>query len=159
MYAMMSISVLATSSHCGIAGGAFTTGQAAQRAPQKNTGLPLAGPDQARSLCLSPSRSTACRRDPRRRRTQHPSCYLAMFFVVEGVYIQQGRKRTCDVFCCGGGYIHQGRKRTSGHHPRGKPPPPNNRGHRNRCRSRRSRPRNLGRTGLRERGAQEDAVW
>jgi hypothetical protein len=27
-------------------GGAFTTGQAAQRAPQKTTGLPLAGPDQ-----------------------------------------------------------------------------------------------------------------
>jgi hypothetical protein len=52
-------------------GGAFTTGQAAQRAPQKTTGLPLAGPDQARSLRLSPSRSTACRRDPRRHRTQH----------------------------------------------------------------------------------------
>jgi hypothetical protein len=31
-------------------GGAFTTCQAAQRAPQKTTGLPLAGPDQARSL-------------------------------------------------------------------------------------------------------------
>jgi hypothetical protein len=45
-----------------------TTGQAAQRAPQKTTGLPLAGPDQARSLRLSPSRSTACRRDPRRHR-------------------------------------------------------------------------------------------
>jgi hypothetical protein len=29
-------------------GGAFTTEQAAQRAPQKTTGLPLAGPDQAR---------------------------------------------------------------------------------------------------------------
>jgi hypothetical protein len=57
-------------------GGASTTGQAVQRAPPKNTGLPLAGPDQARSLRLSPSRSTACRRDPRRRRTHHPSCYL-----------------------------------------------------------------------------------
>jgi hypothetical protein len=57
-------------------GGAFTTGQAAQRAPQKTTGLPLAGPDQARSLRLSPSRSTACLRDPRRHRTQHPSWYL-----------------------------------------------------------------------------------
>jgi hypothetical protein len=44
--------------------------------PKKNTGLPLAGPDQARGLSLSPSRSTACRRDPRRCRTQHPSCYL-----------------------------------------------------------------------------------
>jgi hypothetical protein len=31
---------------------------------------------QARGLRLSPSRSTACRRDPRRRRAQHPSCYL-----------------------------------------------------------------------------------
>jgi hypothetical protein len=52
--------------------------QAKQRSapPPKTTGLPLAGPDQARSLRLSPSRSTACRRDPRRRRTQHPSCYL-----------------------------------------------------------------------------------
>jgi hypothetical protein len=53
--------------------------QAKQRSvpPQKKTtGLPLAGPDQARSLRLSPSRSTACRRDPRRHRTQHPSCYL-----------------------------------------------------------------------------------
>jgi hypothetical protein len=58
-------------------GGAFTTGQAAQRAPPKTTGLPLAGPDHARSLRLSPSRSTACRRDPRRRRAQHPSCYLS----------------------------------------------------------------------------------
>jgi len=57
-------------------GGAFTAGQAAQRAPPKTTGLPLAGPDQARSLRLSPSRSTACRRDPCRHRTQHPSCYL-----------------------------------------------------------------------------------
>jgi hypothetical protein len=38
-------------------GRAFTTGQAAQRAPKKNTGLPLAGPGQARSLRLSPSRS------------------------------------------------------------------------------------------------------
>jgi hypothetical protein len=44
-------------------GGAFTTGQAAQRAPQKPTGLPLAGRDQARSLRLSPSRSAACRRE------------------------------------------------------------------------------------------------
>jgi hypothetical protein len=44
---------------------------------QPNTGLPLAGPDQARSLRLSTRRSTACRCDPRRRRTQaHPSCYL-----------------------------------------------------------------------------------
>jgi hypothetical protein len=41
--------------------------------PPKNTGLPLAGPDQARSPRLSPSRSTACRRDPRRRRAQHPA--------------------------------------------------------------------------------------
>jgi hypothetical protein len=58
---------------------ASTIGQAAQRPPpppQKNTDLPLAGPDQARGLRLSPSRSTAGRRDPRRRRTQHPSCYL-----------------------------------------------------------------------------------
>jgi hypothetical protein len=39
--------------------------------PPKTTGLPLAGPDQARSPRLCPSRSTACRRDPRRRRTQH----------------------------------------------------------------------------------------
>jgi hypothetical protein len=58
------------------ASGAFTTVlslQAKQRSarPPKATGLPLAGPDQARSLRLSPSRSTACRRDPRRRRTQH----------------------------------------------------------------------------------------
>jgi hypothetical protein len=58
-------------------GRGFTTGQAAQRPPKKNTDLPLAGPGQARSLRLSPSRSTACRRDLRRRcRTQHPSCYL-----------------------------------------------------------------------------------
>jgi hypothetical protein len=57
-------------------GRAFTTCQAAQRAPQKTTGLPLSGPDQARGLRLSPSRSTASRRDLRRRRTQHPSCYL-----------------------------------------------------------------------------------
>jgi hypothetical protein len=58
-------------------GGASTRGQAAQRASlPKTTDLPLAGPDQARSLRLSPSRFTACRRDPRRRRTQHPSCYL-----------------------------------------------------------------------------------
>jgi hypothetical protein len=56
--------------------GAIPSGEAAQRAPPKTTGLPLAGPDQARSLRPPPSRSTACRRDPRRRRTQHPSCYL-----------------------------------------------------------------------------------
>jgi hypothetical protein len=41
-------------------GGAFTTGQATQHAPQKTTGLPLAGPDQARSLRLSPSRQPLC---------------------------------------------------------------------------------------------------
>jgi hypothetical protein len=59
-------------------GRGFCYSQAAvQRAPQKTTDLPLAGPDQARSLHLSPRRSTAGRRDPRRRRTQHPaSCYL-----------------------------------------------------------------------------------
>jgi hypothetical protein len=58
-------------------GGAFAIGQAAQRAHQKNTtDLPLAGPDQAQSLRLSPSRSIAGRCDPRRRRTQHPSRYL-----------------------------------------------------------------------------------
>jgi hypothetical protein len=34
---------------------AFAAGQAAQHAPQKTTGLPLAGPDQARSLRLCPS--------------------------------------------------------------------------------------------------------
>jgi hypothetical protein len=48
------------------------------------------------------------------------------------------------------------RKRTPEHNPRGQggggSPLPNNR-------SRRSRPRNLGRTGRRGRGAQEDAVW
>ena len=42
---------------------------------------------------------------------------------------------------------------------RGTPPAPNNRFHPNRCRSRLSRPRNLGRTGPLGRGAQEDAVW
>jgi hypothetical protein len=50
--------------------------------------------------------------------------------------------------------------------PQLRAPPPreggggaNNRFHPNRCRSRLSRPRNLGRTGLRGRGAQEDTVW
>jgi hypothetical protein len=42
---------------------------------------------------------------------------------------------------------------------RGGSPPPINRSHPNRLRSRLGRPRNLGRTGLRGRGAQEDAVW
>jgi hypothetical protein len=50
-------------------GGAFTIGHPAPPPPppKKNTDLPLAGPDQARSLRLSPSRSlsTAGRRDPR----------------------------------------------------------------------------------------------
>jgi hypothetical protein len=53
---------------------------------------------------------------------------VCFFFVVEGVYIQQGRKRTSE------------------HHPRGMggggaPPPSSNRGHRNRlrCTCRRSR--------------------
>jgi hypothetical protein len=49
-------------------GGAFTTREAAQRAPQKPTGLPLAGPDQARSLRISPRRSFfwggGCRESP-----------------------------------------------------------------------------------------------
>jgi hypothetical protein len=72
-----------------------------------------------------------------------------VFFVVEGVYIQQGRTRTSE------------------HRPRGKgggggvPPPPNNRFHPNRLRrtcrrSRRSYARNLGRTGRRGRGTQEE---
>jgi hypothetical protein len=41
--------------------------------------LPSASPDQARGLRLSPSRSTACRRDPRRCRTQHPSTPVAIY--------------------------------------------------------------------------------
>jgi hypothetical protein len=58
-------------------GGAFTTGQTAQRAPQKKHGPASRRPrPSAESAPLSLSRSTACRRDPRRRRTQYPSCYL-----------------------------------------------------------------------------------
>jgi hypothetical protein len=49
-------------------------------------------------------------------------------FCLEGVYIQQGRKRTSEhhprgeapCFVVEGVYIQQGRKRTSEHHPRGK---------------------------------------
>jgi hypothetical protein len=52
-------------------GGAFTTGQAAQRAPPKTTGLPLAGPDQARSLRLSPSRESFFRRNPEQLGSEH----------------------------------------------------------------------------------------
>ena len=48
----------------------------AARPEKKPTDLPLAGPDQAQSLRLSHSRYTAFRRDPRRRRARHPSCYL-----------------------------------------------------------------------------------
>jgi hypothetical protein len=44
--------------------------------PPKKQRASLSQAPKARSLRLSPSRSTACRRDPRRRRTQHPSCYL-----------------------------------------------------------------------------------
>jgi hypothetical protein len=52
-------------------GGAFTTGQAVQRAPPKTTGLPLAGPDQARSLRLSPSRESFFRRNPEQLGSEH----------------------------------------------------------------------------------------
>jgi hypothetical protein len=66
-----------------------TTGQAAQLATQKNPGLPPTGPGQAPGALSAPlpltpshttptreSHSSAGRRDPRRRRTQHPSWYL-----------------------------------------------------------------------------------
>ena len=66
--------------------------------------------------------------------------------------------------CCGGGLYSNGAREPQSTTPEGRggegdPPPPNNRFHPNRCRSRLSRPRNLGRTGRRRRGAQEDAVW
>jgi hypothetical protein len=64
--------------------GCHYIGQAAQLAPQKNTGLPPTSPGQALCLRHSPPHTTptrdihssAGRRNPRRRRTQHPSCYL-----------------------------------------------------------------------------------
>jgi hypothetical protein len=49
----------------------------AARPPKKHgpaSRRPRPSAESAPLLC--PSRSTACRRDPRRRRTQHPSCYL-----------------------------------------------------------------------------------